>query len=547
MRTVRLLLWLRWKLFLRSGSGSNRWAGAAMVALLAIAFSPAWLGGAIAAHEAVRGNGASAILVAFGACQLAWLSLGLLSGALGRAFDLDKLLRHPVRPAAVFAINIGASLLGPTPLLALPTLVAVAIAAGERGGPAAAAGAALGGLGLLLVTAALLQVLLALLDEVLRLERMRFLANALLTLMLVGMQFGARMLTHRLSQDVLVRFANHEITGTSALALARAMFERLPTVAAPAAIATGALDAAPWRALAGLAATATLLAIAIAPGAALMRRTARGGTDAGSGAPARSERRRAGAGGFGIGARVLPPGAALLFGREIRATLRNPQRLTSILVVPLLGVLFAGNAHGSALRAAAFTFGLIASAMGTASMLLFAWDGPGVRSYFLLPIRPRDVVLAKNLELLLRFAAQSLLALATLALLVRGLWTPATFAIGAGATGVVLCSLAAGTSWSMRRPVRARRRGLTQRGSGGWAGTVVSLAILAVAAAFGGAIWAARRLAGPAWADTASTLASLLVLAGSAAVWWRSLELNGRALPGNREKLIQVLARTGAD
>ena len=46
MTTLRLLVWLRWKLFLRSTSTANRIAGAAFTLLILLAFSPAWLGGA---------------------------------------------------------------------------------------------------------------------------------------------------------------------------------------------------------------------------------------------------------------------------------------------------------------------------------------------------------------------------------------------------------------------------------------------------------------------------------------------------------------------
>ncbi len=190
MKTLRLLVWLRWKLFLRSTSTSSRIAGIVFPLLLLLAFSPAWFGGAVAAYEGVLRAGAPVIAVAFGVCQLAWISMGILSGALGRSFDLDKFLRYPVRPRSVFAINVLASLLGPVPLMILPTMAAVTIAAGERAGLWAALGVGAAAVLLVLVTAAALQVLLAVFDEVLRRESARFVARILMMVCFVGLQFG---------------------------------------------------------------------------------------------------------------------------------------------------------------------------------------------------------------------------------------------------------------------------------------------------------------------------------------------------------------------
>ncbi len=555
MTTLRLLLWLRWKLFLRSGTTGSRIGGAALTLLMLVAFSPAWLGGALAAYWGVLHEGVPAIVLAFGLCQLAWLSLGLLSGALGRSFDLDKFLRYPVRPRTVFAINLGASLLSPVPLMTLPTLAAVALAAGERSGALAALGVAAGGLGALLITAAFLQVLLALLDEALRRESVRYVATAGMTLALVGMQFGTRWFAHRVSQDVLVRFQSHAITGQQALAIASSFFAHIPTVAAPAAIAAGALDGAPLRVLAGLAGTLALLACGVLPGAALMRHTVRGGESVAA-KPARTGR-RGGTGSFAFGTGLLPRGIGLMLGRELRLTLRNPQRLMSVFLAPLVSLMFFFNTRGNPTAGAGFTLAMLASTMGTASQLLFAYDGPGVRSFFLLPCSPRDVLLAKNLELLVRLLLQLLLAFGTLTFLVHGLWSPLTFTMLLGAIVLALLSLATGTTISLRHPTKMRQRGIAMRGNTGWAGAAVSFAIFAGAGVLGGVLFGARWLtqrafpahsaSGLAAANTVGLALAALLLAAAGAIWWRSLELNARALPACRERLIEVLARSSDD
>jgi hypothetical protein len=116
VKMLRLLVWLRWKLFLRSTTPGSRLGGALLTLLLLAMLAPAWFAGALAAHAAVKRQGAAALPLIYGVCQLAWVAFGLLSGALGRAFDLDKFLRYPVRPRTIFATNVLASLLAPAPV-----------------------------------------------------------------------------------------------------------------------------------------------------------------------------------------------------------------------------------------------------------------------------------------------------------------------------------------------------------------------------------------------------------------------------------------------
>ena len=542
MRTFRLLVWLRWKLFLRSTSTGNRVAGAVFTLVMLLAFSPAWFGGALATYAGVRSEGAAALPVVFGAVQLAWLSLGILSGALGRSFDLDKFLRYPVRPRAVFGINVLASLLGPVPLMALPSLVAATIAAGQRAGALAAIGTGVAGVLVLLMTAAVLQVLLAVLDEVLRKESTRFAATLLMTVVFVGLQFGARFAARYLAEHAVLRFANHEITAHQALAIASGILGGIPTVGAPLLVASGAIEGHPLRALLGLAACAALLALAVLPGAALMRRTVRGGGDSSGGSRARAPGAR---GSFALPG--VPRGLGLLLRYEVLTTLRQPQRLMSIIVAPLVGVIFFFNGHGRVNAGAMFVLVMLGTSVSNASLMLFSYDGPGVRSFFLLPVVPRQLLLAKNLEILQRLVLQFVLAFGVLSLLSPALWTPLLLTVGLADLAIVFSALAAGTAVSMRRPVRARRRGLSGRGGNSWEAAGVSLGVFAAGAALGGLIWGARRLAGAAWADPAGMVVAALALAAGAAIWWRSLDLNALVFVECRERMIEALARSEED
>jgi hypothetical protein len=98
LNTFRLLVWLRWRIAMNSTSRKGRWAVAGITALLALAFSPLYVGAAVGAWMYASKVGAPALTVVFGLCQLAIVWTSLLAGALGRSFELDKLKRYPLRP-----------------------------------------------------------------------------------------------------------------------------------------------------------------------------------------------------------------------------------------------------------------------------------------------------------------------------------------------------------------------------------------------------------------------------------------------------------------
>jgi hypothetical protein len=545
VRTLRLLLWLRLKLFVRATSRAGMIGSVLLNLLLLAAFSPVWLGGAIGAWAGVREYGAPVIPIAFGLAQFSWIGLGILSGALGRTFDLGKLLRYPVRPRTVFAINVFASLVNPVPLMAIPTLAGVALGAYQHAGAAAAAGAAVGGLMVLLITATMLQVLLALLDEVLRHERVRFLATAFMTLFFVAIQFLVRMSMREVLEKLAPRLLHHEITIPQALELGSLVFSVVPTVGAPAAIARGALAGSPAPVALGLAACLALLAAGILPGAALMRHSVRGGSSVGGGAaPARD---RGATGSFAAGTGPLPRGVGLLLAREVRMTLRHPQRLMSVVMAPLVGVVFLVNARGNTSVGAGLALSLLVSSIGTGTLLLFGYDGPGVRSFFLLPCAPRDVVLAKNLELLARFALQLALTFGVLALIAHRAWSVFDLCVFLMALGLVFTMLAAGSAVAIRHPAPARQRGLSGRTGNNWAYTGMSLGLFAAGGALFGVLWLARRVSPQAWRDPVGLVLGVAALGAGAAIWWRSLDLNARLLVESRERIVTAIARVSED
>lgn len=535
MKTLRLLLWLRWTLFLRTNTGSNRIMSMALPLLMALVFAPFYIGGAIAAWAGVRATGAPAVIVALGLCQLAWIYFGLLFGAMGRSFDLDRLLRYPLRPAEVYTTNLLASCLEPVCLMTLPTVVLLAVGAFQRSGPLAGLATLLAGVLVTLVTSALLQLLLAVLDELLRREWVRYVAITLFSFTFIGLQFALR----GISRDMLARLTATNASPEALLGFGAAILGKVPTVGWPAALATGALDHAPLAALAGLAGTVLLFALLLAPGAALMRHTARAGESTGAGPVARAP----GHGSFALAPPGVPHGLALLLTREVRYTFMSPQRLVALFLTPLVLVVFALQGGQARFMQPAFVILLLGSSVSNAAITQFSYDGPGVRQLFLLPCTPRDVLLAKNLEFLGRVAIQLVLVYVPLTLLAKADWTSLGWTVGVGALAVLFAAAALGTWVSIRWPVRARRRGISTRGDAGAGGFAMLIGTVAAAALVGATIWAARSTAGARWAGLAGLGVAAVFLAAGSALWWISLDRNASELLERREKLIETIAK----
>lgn len=536
MRTLRLLAWLRWTLFLRASSVSNRWGAIGLNVMLALAFSPFWFGGALLAYGGTLRFGAPAALVVFGASQITWIYFGLLLGAMGRSFDLDRLTRYPLRAESVYATNILAACLEPVCLMTLPAIFAAAAGAFARAGAGPGAATLAAGLIVTLVTSALLQLLLAVLDEVMRREWVRYLAIALFSLTFILFQLVVRGSAQRL----IARLAGQPLDPGQMVGLIAGYLAKLPTVGWPGAIATGALDGSPLRLLAGLAGTALLAALLISPGARLMRHTARAGETSGGAGPAKRPSSR---GSVALLPGILPRGVGLLVARELRYSLTSPQRLLALFLTPLVLLMLLFTRKMGRTEAPVFVLLLLSSSLSSTAITQFSYDGPGVRSFFLLPCRARDVLLAKNLDVFFRMTVQLALVLAPLTVFRRTQWDALGSVAMIGAAAVVFGVVALGTWVSIRWPVRARRRGLSTRGDSGWGGLVVFLGVAAIIGVVFGVVWAARGVAGPAFAAPAGIAVSTVMLAAAAATWWVSLDRNAGALLGNRERLIEVIAK----
>ena len=532
MKTLRLLLWLRWKLYTRASSVGNRLVTVFTSLILLAALSTLWIGGAVGAYRGVLSMGSHVLPVVFALTQVIWIWLGLVLGALGRSFDLEKLLRYPVRPRTVYALNVLLTPLEPIGLMTLPTLGAIAVASAIRGGVLAGLGVALAGALVTWITAALLQLLLALLDDLLRREWMRYIAAFAIPLTFMGVQIVLR----QLGKNVALGVVHQQLTPGQAVDMASRALKWIPTTGLPAMLARGALDGHALTALAGLAGSLALLALALAPGAALMRLTSRAGGDVVTRRASASA--RPGRGTFAVLSPPLPRGLGLLLGRELRYTIGHPQRLLSLIVTPVIIILFyAVNDRATVAKPAMFLF-MMGSSLSATAMTMFSYDGPGIRTLYMLPLRPRDVILVKNLEFMLKVVVEFAVVVGALTLMNSQVWSVGNTIVLMGAGAVIVVTAVIGTMVSIRWPMRARQRGVSQRQTG-WGGLFSLLSVLGVGGLTGVLIWAAQKLAGPA----ASFAVALLLFAAAVAIWWVSLERSAGLFLSHREKLIETLAK----
>jgi hypothetical protein len=536
LKTLRLLLWLRWRLAMNTTTRRGRWAMAGITALLALVFAPIYLGAAAAAGIYASQRGADALLLVFGLCQFNIVWVSLLAGALGRMFELDKLKRYPFRPVAVFSVNALASLTEPIVLMAVPALAGAAIGVARHDGALAGVQTGVGGLLLLALTACWLQLLLALLDDMLRREWMRYVAAFLFTLTILALQLGVGSTSRRLAEQA----KRAGVTPESLIAQAEQVFQALPTTAAPAALA----GAHPGGAF-GSPAVAILLclvglALPLAWGSRVMARASIREPLAG-----RVRRARSAAGAFGWRWPGLSAVQAVLVRREWLYVIRTPAILYQMVVVPLtvvvIAVLGRSRERGFDVLLPAF---VMTSTLSARNLMLWGFDGAGIRSLFLLPFTARDLVLTKNLVWLGTAFLEAGVTLTALTIARPARFLPELPLLGLGYAAVAFAAGAVGTWVSITHPTKPRERGMSRRSPGGVMGLLAYLAVLVLGAAIVLAILAVRSLTPDPYDELGSHAVVVVALVACAGLWWLAMDRHADALERSREKLVDVIGKS---
>ncbi len=527
MDTFWLLLGIKARLLWRSFSRVGKARAGLLFVLILLISCPIWLGLSVAAHRAVVVHGAASVLGILVLVHLGWLFSAFLFAAFTEAFDWRTLLRFPVRPVAVFWINVVLAPVDVVAIVLLPPLAATVAAAAHVWGAASAAGVAAAAVLVVLTTAAVLQILLALLGRLLRREWSRAIAGLAL-----GLAFAAPLLalqgrSAEGMQGPSVLLASLDET---VVAVART----LPTTAGPALVAGAAIEGSPIRAGVGLFASALALAALVLLGARVAAWAALAG-DAVTARPGiRGARFRGQTGRAGI---LFSSELSLLVWREIRVWLRTPQVLIGLLMGPFLIAFFLGqHSLPTGLRLFFLPFFCLLSVLNL-SANQFGLDREGLRLLLLLPIPPRRLVLAKNLANAAVVAVETALALGVAALVARP--AAADLALASLAVlGTLPVVLAAGNALSVQYPWR-----MTFRIGGTPPGAMTSAFVQMIV------VWAmAAVLAVPSiLARVGWPLAAATVMAGMGAAAWLgwalSLPRAGRALARRQEHLLDVIAR----
>lgn len=538
MRTLRLLFWLRLRIGMNTTGIRSRWATAGITLLFALAMSPFYIGGAIAAHTYARGAGAPALLVVFGCVQLAIIWVSLLTGAMGRTFELDKLKRYPLRPTTVFVANTLASFTEPIMVMALPSVLAAAAGVGQHSGVRAFGEALGGGLLLLFVSATLIQLLLALLDDLLRREWMRYVAALFFTVTIVGFQVvvsggTARFMTSAKQPGLTAERLSDE---------AMRIFEHVPTIAGPAAVA-GVHRAGPFESpYVGLALCAVLIALPVWWGSRLM---ASGATRGGAGSTPVGRRAASSSAGWSLRVPGLSAIQSLLVGRELRYLTRTPSLLYQMAIIPLtaIGLTFMRRPTDTQFSAFMPMFLLVSSLAGR-NLMLWGYDGPGVRTLFLLPFRGRDLVLSKNLVWMASALLEATVVFAWMAVRSPATIVPQFPMLASGYLTILFAGAVLGTWVSIAKPVKPPQQGMARRSPGGLIGLGAVLTLLVLTGAIIVSVVGVRSLTPDAHDLLASTVVTGVFMAAAAAVWWISLERNADLLEVKREGMIDVLAKS---
>jgi hypothetical protein len=244
--------------------------------------------------------------------------------------------------------------------------------------------------------------------------------------------------------------------------------------------------------------------------------------------------------------RSLQPQLSALVSKELRYLTRSSPGKLNLLIAPLVavfaGLVFAREAESSFLgidaRHTVFYGMLLYAAMLPSNFLTnaYAWEGRGVNSYFLSPVKPRTVVIAKNLAVWL-FAGVLLLE----CLLAWGI-TVGIPGISVTVTGVLVfasCLLGltiAGNLVSVLVPVRRSMSKVANSPS--QVAVIAMLGTIAVTAVVTGVLLMLATMIG---GDSLQPLAIVLYLTALAAAYTALLGPAADLLWDRREQLMAAL------
>jgi hypothetical protein len=178
------------------------------------------------------------------------------------------------------------------------------------------------------------------------------------------------------------------------------------------------------------------------------------------------------------------------------------------------------------------------------NLMMWGYDGPGVRALFLLPVSPRELVLSKNIAWFASALAEAVFIFGALAI-ARGRTVITHLPmVTTGWLALALTSAVAGTWVSARFPTRPPERGLGRRSPGGAVGIAAVVGMLVASGVLILAVVAVRSLTPDPYDELASVIVTSLAACVAAGVWWIGLERNADVVEHSRERMIDALAKS---
>jgi hypothetical protein len=535
--SLRRLLALKLLLTWRSIPASRRTVTLVMMAIFTLVTIPAWYGGATLTFSGVRLLGAPALVLAFASAQATWVVLVLIMNVWGEAFDMRRMLRFPVHPRMLHLSSVVMSAAELPVLFVTPGLIGAVLGVGARGGVWAGLAALVALALLFVITASLLQLLLALVGAMRHHPLLRRLHEALATvvgafgyLMMVNARDHVAKVIHDAGPDLLPRVTR----------LAAFIEPLVPTAAWPTWIAGGVLAGDPLRAAIGLALSLAVALVLIEAGWRLAHRLALGRESG----PRVKRERVAGARPLAPRPwrRLLPASLGLLMEREVVLVLRGPQLFGMLAFAVFVGVMFRYFGGGVLSSAAPMVAMLLSIQVQGLTASLFGSEREGLRTLFLLPIASRALVLAKDLTVLLQFAFTLVISLAAFAIAQGGIEVRFAGEVAVTATGLALVGLLIGNRNSIVMPMRADARGRFRTAGSVSANLLHALGLFAALGVIVLLAWGVRALVPAEMKAAVGLLAPGVLVLGLAAAWWLSLAPTARLLDAHREQMLSAIA-----
>jgi ABC-2 type transport system permease protein len=544
---IRLVAGLRWRVLRNNLKNRNRRLdviGLVISSFVGILFTVGLSIAFFLGTVAFLKNGRTGwIGLLFWAIFLWWQVMPIFVAGFSPSFSFRSLLRFPLKFTAFFVISIAYGLADSAAVAALCWLLAMAAgtaAAAPELLPAMLVASAL----FAALNVALERLVAAWMEKILAKRRSRELFFGLFLLLIVGVQFLGP--------------AVEKYGRTAKPVLERA----LPYLAIfPGSLAGQAVSASAaqnWSAV--LASLAGLAAYAVIFGGLLWRRLAvqyRGEELSETLAPQRALKKRAAsesAATAGPETSLLPPAVAAVLGKEARYLLRNGFVLVSLIFPPILvlffSIQFAGPHPGGNWRNRPEIFSrpdMFFPAMMAYVLLIlmapayncFAYEGRGMQTYFVLPLRFRDVLLGKNLMQTGLLATEMALCAAVLGWRIGLPSAPVLWATLAGVVFAVVGQLSLANWSSLTFPKKmefGKMKGSRQSGMA----VLVAFGAQLVFGAVCGPILFAGRLTGNVWLP-----AEIFAFLAAAAVagYVASLDVMTRLAEKKKELLLEALGK----